>query len=335
MDDPVGYLTPDPAELDEIEALLDEVMHEQLVVPLDPFLRSATVVAHRLPERVRRHLYEFKLTETPLAVCIHGRAPDGRALGPTPCSLAPPHLTEVARREDVLFLLYGALLGEPFTWTTIQNGYIINDIIPIRAHADAPMSSGSAVNFDLHTEDAFHSCAGDYLGLLCLRNDEAVPLLISALADGDLSSEHRRILQEPRFLIGANPAHRVRSTTQRVPILFGNAEAPYLRLNLNAMGSTEDSDANSALAALIDALRANAIEVNLRPGDHLFLDNFRAVHGRPKYVPRYDNNARWWRRLYITADLRRSRSLRATAESRIIQPMESIEQCRHGREGSV
>jgi len=83
--------------------------------------------------------------------------------------------------------MFSSMLGESFGWSTIQNGYLINDVMPVREHENLAASSGFASPFELHTEDAFHFWAGDYLGLLCLRNPNRVPTLFSGFESSELS----------------------------------------------------------------------------------------------------------------------------------------------------
>jgi alpha-ketoglutarate-dependent taurine dioxygenase len=66
------------------------------------------------------------------------------------------------------------------------------------------------------------------------------------------------------------------------------------------------------------ALDAVVTEIVLRPGDICFIDNYRVIHGRNAFSPRFDGTDRWLRRLNIARDLRKSRSRRLSAESRTI-----------------
>ena len=73
----------------------------------------------------------------------------------------------------------------------------------------------------------------------------------------------------------------------RVPLLFGDPERPYIRLDSDAV---ERPDDDPAAAAALDHLaeRVGAVlqDVVLAPGDLLFVDNYRAVHGRRSFTPR-------------------------------------------------
>jgi alpha-ketoglutarate-dependent taurine dioxygenase len=56
----------------------------------------------------------------------------------------------------------------------------------------------------------------------------------------------------------------------------------------------------------------------LEPGDFVFIDNYRAVHGRKPFKARYDGNDRWLKRINITRDLRKSRDARLSSTERLI-----------------
>jgi len=313
------YVALTPAEIAETERVLMALFEGRPSTDLDSLMRQAHVAAQELPKRVRRALYELKLNEDALAVCIRNGPVDDQRIGPTPTSLRSPGQAERATPEEALHILYASLLGEPFTWNTIQSGYLINDVIPVPADEAKPLSSGSANPFGLHTEDAFNPLAGDFLGLMCLRNPDRVSTVISTVLPGVLPEKALSILSQSRFIVGANLAHTVHRSADRVPILFGNMTQPYIRINLNVSAQVDDDeDARWALDLLAKHLENNARDIVLVSGDCFFLDNFRAPHGRRAFSPRYDGTDRWLKRLYITSSLRASRHLRAQTASRLV-----------------
>jgi hypothetical protein len=312
----IENLTLEPEESVLIEQLLSEVLKGHSSVSVTEFLVQAHVVAQELPRRIRTQLYRFKLTERAAALCIKNNYVS-EDLPPTPTHI--PATSENWNREEILHVLYCSLVGEPFAWSSIQNGNLMNEVIPIAEHADRPMSSGSSYLFDLHTEDAFHPLMGDYLGLFCLRNQQRTPTLIACIDDTRLSEASKCILFGPRFIVGANVAHDVPNADRRMPILFGAKTHPYLRINTNVDPDlSQDPDAMKAYQELIDQLRAHIVEIVLEPGDCFIMDNLRAAHGRPAYQPAFLGSDRWLKRLYVTADLRKSRHLRTAPEARII-----------------
>jgi hypothetical protein len=320
------YLELLSQEVRQVENLLSEICPENTLVETDQFLRETQVLAHELPKRIRRELYELRLFELSLGICIKHNPVRTEGIGPTPDHIPSREEKRYVTREEVLHILYASLLGEVFGWSSIQNGNIVNEVIPLKENEEKPMSSGSKYSFGFHTEDAFHPYSGDYFGLMCLRNPTKTATVISFVRDADLDPETKRILFEPRFTVGANIAHNVKRVSTRVPILFGDRGSPYLRINLNADPDLQrDTEAQMALEKLIGVLTKNALEVPLESGDCFYLDNFRVVHGRSPYAPKYDGNDRWLKRLYITSYLRKSRDLRVGPDSRIVLNPEDID----------
>jgi len=74
-----------------------------------------------------------------------------------------------------------------------------------------------------------------------------------------------------------------------------------------------------AFEALVEALDARIGDLALDAGEICFVDNRKAVHGRRAFKARYDGYDRWFKRMNITRDLRKSREARSDAASRIIQ----------------
>jgi alpha-ketoglutarate-dependent taurine dioxygenase len=83
--------------------------------------------------------------------------------------------------------------------------------------------------------------------------------------------------------------------------------------------STEDTESERALRNIIAEIDRKIERVILEPGDILFIDNFRVVHGRDAFKAEYNGRGRWLKRVNITRDLRKSRVARASRQSRIIQ----------------
>jgi len=318
----VAYIELAREEIQRVRALISEILSDREEIGLRDFLENASVWGQELPRRIRAALYDFKLHENSEAVCVRGFPLGDLQIGLTPQTHRPAGQVESARRPEIFHILCASLLGEPFGWTTIQNGYILNDVMPLISDTLRVTSSGSASTFDLHTEDAFHSCAGDYLGLMCFRNPDGVQTVLSNILPGDLSGETLATLFEPRYLVGANIAQKVPPVNALSPVLFGNPGFPYLRVNLNNTSTMpEDNDAIRALEELKQVLRKNSRLVVFEPGDCWYIDNLRVAHGRWPFSPRFDGTDRWLKRLYINSAFRRSTRYRATPSARILNPL--------------
>jgi hypothetical protein len=71
-----------------------------------------------------------------------------------------------------------------------------------------------------------------------------------------------------------------------------------------------------ALIALHAAVKQSTKHMVLRTGDLLVIDNYRAVHGRTPFVPRYDGTGRWLKRSLVI-----SKDSTITTLSRVVQTL--------------
>ena len=81
---------------------------------------------------------------------------------------------------------------------------------------------------------------------------------------------------------------------------------------------SDDEEAQAALDSLVKSIDENLTDLVIQPGDVLFIDNYRTVHGRRPFAARYDGQDRWLKRINIARDLRKSRSSRQFSWSRVI-----------------
>ena len=102
-------------------------------------------------------------------------------------------------------------------------------------------------------------------------------------------------------------------------MLFGDFNAPYVKIDPSFMEAVPgDEQATHALKYITAAFSNSLHEVALQQGDILFMDNYRVVHGRKAFLPRFDGTDRWLKRVNVTVDLRKSRAMRKAHNSRII-----------------
>ena len=337
----------------EVAAAEETVRAAQLAVehstdgrPDSPtFLPTASVFAQELPRRLRETLVEMRALESVPACIVSGFRVDDTAIGPTPRRWAEQDSRSSTLREELWLVLCGSLLGDLFGWATQQNGALMHDISPTPGHEDTQLGSGSTTRLWWHTEEAFHPLKCDYLGLLSLRNADQVPTTFASLAGVELDPGVRDVLWQRRFYIRPDDSHladpppaavppgregrllkaarerteRMNTAPQQVAVLSGDPSAPYLSIDPYYMSVPPGDDAaRDALNTVSRILDGRQRQIVLDPGDVLFLDNYRAVHGRPAFRARFDGTDRWLKRINITRDLRRSRAHRLTGGSRVV-----------------
>lgn len=329
----------------DIGKITEELVGRFDTVESTLFQREALMYAEELPRRVRVALNEYRTREEHGALVVTGLSVDDGEIGPTPEHWANKPVPSPTLRLDFAFYLLACLLGEPIGWATQQDGYLMHDVFPIKGHEKEQIGSGSEELLTWHTEDAYHPMRTDYLGLMCLRNPDDVETTMADIVDVELDEATRQQLAERRYFILPDHSHRaenhgstepvdprVAELTERsyarvrqalaepepVAVLFGAPESPYLRIDPYFMegfhGEREQQVLDTTGVAIDKAMGG----VVLKPGDIVFVDNYRMVHGRKPFRARFDGTDRWLRRLNVTRDLRRSRELRLSADSRVI-----------------
>lgn len=329
-------LALDEGEAQAITGLLAELRQEFTSAEDPRFLLDAPVHARQLPRRLHEHLNWFRRTESGYTV-ISGHPVDDVVIGPTPDhwnQLASPSPT---LDQDLLLVLYGAVLGDVFGWATQQDGRVVHDVLPIKANEGQQLGSAADVLLDWHTEDAFHPHRPDWVVLACLRNPTDTPTTMALADDLWLSAADRRVLFEPRFRILPDNSHlpqyntapgvdfsaveRMFTDAPSIPLLWGDPDRPYMRVDRSFWGVADpaDHEAAAVLDRLTAAIDAQLADVVLRPGDICFIDNHKVAHGRRPFPARYDGTDRWLKRVCVTRDLRRSRASRSRPLDQVLR----------------
>jgi len=323
-----------------IEELSEELSQEFSSVEEQSFGDRVALLSQELPRDLRRKLLEFRIHESAEGVChISGLEVDDDAIGPTPEHWKVRRRPAAAHRLECAFALLASAVGEPIAWRTQQDGTLMHDILPIQGHEGEQLGSGSEELLWWHTEDAFHPYRGDYLGMFCMRNPDRVPTTVCAISEVLLDEESRRCLFEPHFTIRPDESHlaknalrpvagdlsdsyrsieRMWNQPQKLEVLFGDPDAPYLRLDPYFMDPADHPRAQQALDKLIKAIDESLWDLVLKPGDVCLLDNYQVVHGRRAFRARFDGSDRWLKRLNLVRDLRKSRDARPSSGSRVI-----------------
>ena len=305
-------------EVGEIRLLVKEVTSRHGSVEEADFLDSVTTYAQELPRRIRVFLNTFRLAE-PSGVCVTSGYPvDDSKIGKTPVHWRKVPGSSSTMEEEVFLNLCGALLGDAIAWAHQRGGLICQDLVPIEGHENEMLGSGSEQELVWHTEDARYPCRGDYIGLMCLRNPDAVPTTFASIDEVRLDPDRVKVLFEPHFAFRPDPSHPTESEWEKAPVLFGDPRSPYVRFDPYSMDPPETEEARSAMDYLIRAVDETLAGVALLPGECLFIDNYKTVHGRSSFKARFDGTDRWLKRINVARDLRKSRSVRETPASRVI-----------------
>jgi Fe(II)/alpha-ketoglutarate-dependent arginine beta-hydroxylase len=340
-------------EIQQIQNLLHRLSEQFSTAEDSIFLHNASVIAHELPLRIRQLFNDFRLKEDDdaIACIISGYPINNSKIGLTPLNRNSKNDSYSTLEEQMLFVLFGTLLGDLIAWATQQAGHVIHDISPVKGQECEQTGSSSKQELFFHTEDAFHDYRADYLGIMCLRNNnvQAATTIASRKVLKRLPVDVIRILFEPRFIIRPDASqfekhkfvqnnelneanfetflinseariNQMNANPEPIAILFGNKANPYIRVDCANYMDALDSEAEEAIKIFTNEFNDALSKIALKAGEICFVDNFRAVHGRTpfKYIPKYDGSDRWMKRINVVRDLRKSQEMRMTSTSRII-----------------
>ena len=269
-----------------------------------------TVVAAMLPEAVLRCAHRFRNQGNRHDVLLlRGLLPASIGLGPTPGSAASPR-HGAANLCAVCLMAVMNMFGEPFTFSDLYDGRLVQDVVAAPGKESAQTSEGSDCFLEWHVEDAFSSDRCDYFGLLCLRGDPAAATILAPARALVLPDEVRKVLMQPRYAVLPDIAHCKNPGPQAgVAVLTGTREAPEIRFDPVYMAPADpaDDEARSAFECLTESVNAAAVSHVLQPGDLLVVDNRRVAHARNPFLPRFDGSGRWLLRVMVCSSLPRHR----------------------------
>jgi L-asparagine oxygenase len=298
----VAELALTSAERGDLAALVDGVDLSSDLGSLDVFPSYWAA----LPAGVRTALATMR-ARTGVSALVIRDSPLREPVLPTPTHWRG-RPADATRRHDVWLALLAGQLGAPVCWSTLQDGRLFQDVLPIAGEERQQTGHSSLSELSFHVEDCFSDDRCDVLALLCVRNPERTPTTVATTEALDLSALDVAALCGDNFVIRPDPEH-LRDTGQDAvdltprPVL--SQEDSGLRLRVDPAftePAADDRRCARALDALHEQLAANLVPVRLEPGDLLLGDNRRAVHGRGSFRPRYDGTDRWLRKLTTTYD---------------------------------
>lgn len=264
----------------------------------DEFVDLALDVPKSLPSELYRSITTFRRY-----------APDGDVLllrGLLPNHVTPPATVrsssalpseDVVKRAALLLVGVMTLFGEPFNYSSLWEGRLVQNLIPVEGREFYQTSQSSRGMLDWHVEDGFREDRCDYAGLLCIRGDPAGISQYAQARDLRLSPELEAVLRESRFQVRPDPAHELPGEVEprRLPVLTGPDWAPEIVYDTHHIEPIEASD-----AAAIDALKKLHLSLDeirgshaMTMGDMLIFDNKRVVHSRTPFTARFDGSDRW------------------------------------------
>ena len=257
-------------------------------------------LAPMLPDDVHDALIGFRQGRDQGGLFIQG-------VGPGEISSAAEVYTDLDVASPLLLGLV-SLIATPVAARNEWDGAPLTDI-KVTAGLEETVSSKGEGTLPLHQEDQHLDNPPDGLALLTVRGGSPTRLaptadIIEAL-EKTTDAGMVETLRQPHF------RHRLPDSFQgevpdgAVPILFGVAEMPELKVDLTTTEAVT-ADGKAALSALVEATDSVATDIPLMPGDLLVFDNRRWLHGRGTVITA--SSERWLLRSLFVYDSWRMQS---------------------------
>lgn len=229
----------------------------------------------------------------------------------------PPGNTFFLGEKTMLSKIQGILIsviGNMIAYEAEGYGRLFQDVVPMQNMAKNQTSLGSDIELEIHTEQAFSKLRPDILSLACLRGDEnayTYILPVKSVID-NLTPFEIQMLREPLWITGVDLSFKLHGNPflegdirGPMPILHGSIEDPEFIFDQDLMmGTTPEAD--DLVKKIIDIYYKHRIAHCLKPGEIIFVDNRRAVHGRSSFAPKYDGYDRFLVRCFATLDYEKS-----------------------------
>ena len=223
--------------------------------------------------------------------------------------------TLLARVQSILV----NVIAEMISYEAECYGRLFQDVVPIKTMETEQTSMGSNIELEIHTEQAFSKLKPDILSLACLRGDidaltYILPLqvIMENLTDNEILS-----LYDPKWKIGVDLSFKLNNKMNDkpyfidgeirgpIPILHGSYVDPILVFDQDLMKGVDD-EANILKDKIVNIYHEHKYQHNLKPGEIILIDNLRAVHGRSRFLPRYDGYDRFLIRCFSVFDFEKS-----------------------------
>ena len=301
---PTSKIMIQPADAGRLWAQIGPLIDRDLeTLTPDEFVDLAFEVIPLLPPELRRRILEFRRRAPDGDVLlVRGLVPGDVDFGPSVTSQVAP-LTGPAQTAALLLIGITLLLGEPFNYTSLWNGRLVQNMVPVPGKEYSQTSQSSTGMLDWHVEDGFRDDRCDYAALLCLRGDPVGASKYCQARDLRLSPETVAILRQERFQMRPDTAHILTGEPpiRHLAVLTGPESAPEICYDMHGLTPLDDADTEAAGA--IRELRACVDEAQIshvmEKGDLLMFDNRRVVHARGPFTARFDGTDRWLIRAMI------------------------------------
>jgi L-asparagine oxygenase len=281
------------------------------------FCKQCALSSADVPNRVRDAMLDFVMKGSDTGYLLFQRIPlDEFKVENTPETngFKIGEKTILAKIQAILI----NIIGEMIAYEAEGDGRLFQDIVPSKKMAKDQTSLGSNTELEIHTEQAFSNLKPDILSLSCLRGDPGALTYILPVQKiiNNLSEEDTALLYLPLWKTGVDMSFKLNGhefiegdVRGPLPILQGNKIDPILTFDQDLMSGVDETS-ESMIGKIVNVYYSQRLSHNLTPGEIIFIDNRRAVHGRSPFFPKYDGADRFLVRCFAVFDYEKSKHAR-------------------------
>jgi L-asparagine oxygenase len=299
------------SEQEKIYSLANKITANPSKEP-ELFCSLSKELSNQLPQRIIDILISFSKNGSETGFLLIKNLETGENIPKTPPSngYKVGEQTILARIQS----LFVNTISDMIAYEAEGYGRIFQDIVPVEVMSKNQTSVGSSVELEIHTEQAFSKLRPDILSLVCIRGDldAYTHILPVQYILNNLHDDEKKILRKPLWKTGVDLSFKINGhefidgdIRGPMPIISGSQEDPILVFDQDLMrGISNESD--NIVKKIVDIYYKNRLKHNLKPGEIIFIDNNRAVHGRSPFFPKYDGYDRFLVRCFGTFDYNKS-----------------------------
>ena len=304
---------------DEINTLIhisNKITFDPSINP-EQYCKQIKELSKLIPLHLQNALTQFKKNGSDTGFLLIKGLPVDETILPN----TPPGNTYNLGQQTILAKiqsLFICILGEMIAYEAECYGNLFQDIVPIQSMEKMQTSLGSGQELEIHTEQAFSQLRPDILSLACLRGNSNAFTYILHVNEiiKHMSPSEIDLLRQPLWKTGIDLSFKLYGNEfiegdirGSFPIVSGldrdTDRDPQLLFDQDLMtGITKESQ--KMIDKIIDIYYQHRIEYNLKPGEIIFIDNNRAVHGRSSFIPKYDGFDRFLVRCFAVFDYEKS-----------------------------
>jgi L-asparagine oxygenase len=276
------------------------------------FCEQIKNISLELPENIKNEFINFKKNGSKNGVLflnINLLNNEDLVITPSTNNLNIGETSELSKIQAILM----SIMGELVSYEAEANGSLFQDIIPLKSMSNNQTSTGSKFELEIHTEQAFSKLRPDIISLCCLRGDVNAMTYILPIdcIINNMTSYEIELLKKPLWKTSVDLSFKLNGINFKegdirgpFPIIQGTNENPILVFDQDLMfGINEES--NTLINKVVDIYYKYRVSYNLKPGDIIFIDNNRAVHGRSPYSPKFNGEDRFLVRCFLVFDYNR------------------------------